>query len=71
MAELYMAPAGTQDWGPNQCLKDEDKTVAANKRLNLKDFTPGQYDVKFHDVEGRSCLVKNVTGEGGGPHAFD
>ena len=68
--ELYMAPAGTQNWGPNQCLNDEDKTVEADERLTLKGITPGQYDVKFHDVKGRSCLVKDVAVKGGGPYAF-
>ena len=23
--ELYMAPAATQNWGPNQCLNDETR----------------------------------------------
>jgi hypothetical protein len=68
--ELYLAPAGTNDWGPNQCLNDEDKTVEADERLTLKDVAPGVYDVKFHDVKGRSCLVKNVTLTGGGKYAF-
>jgi hypothetical protein len=31
---------------------------------------PGQYDVKLHDVHGRSCLVKKVTVKAGGKYAF-
>ncbi|HZF33034.1 MAG TPA: hypothetical protein VE914_04475, partial [Candidatus Angelobacter sp.] len=35
--ELYLAPAGTDQWGPNQCLNDNDKSVDADERLDLKD----------------------------------
>ncbi len=68
--ELYMAPAGTDDWGPNQCLNDDDKSVESDERLMLEGIEPGQYDVKFHDVKGRSCLVRNVAVKGGGKYAF-
>ena len=69
--ELYLAPAGTTDWGPNQCLNDvEDKTVEADEKLPLKDVDAGRYDVKLHDVTGRSCLVKNVTVRATGKYAF-
>ena len=69
--ELYMAPAGTTDWGPNQCLNDaEDKTVEADEKLPLKGVDAGLYDVKLTDVTGRSCLVKNVTVRATGKYAF-
>ena len=47
-----------------------DKTVEADERLTLKGIMPRQYDIKFHDVKGRSCLVKDVAVKGGGPYAF-
>jgi len=68
--ELYLAPAGTDQWGPNQCLNDDDKSVEADERLDLKDIAPGRYDVKFTDVHGRRCLVKNVEVNAGGKYAF-
>ena len=68
--ELYLAPAGTDKWGPNQCLNDEDKTVDSDERLLLKGVAPGHYDVKLHDVKGRSCLIKNVEVKAGGKYAF-
>ena len=69
--ELSLAPAGTTDWGPNQCLNDaEDKTVEADERLPLKGVTPGHYDVKLGDVNGRHCMVKNVEVKAGGKYAF-
>jgi len=68
--ELYLAPAGTDQWGPNQCLNDDDKSVEADERLDLKDVAPGRYDVKFTDVHGRHCLVKNVDVKAGGKYAF-
>jgi hypothetical protein len=69
--ELYMAPAGTTNWGPNQCLNDvEDKTVEADEKLSLSGVDAGRYDVKLTDVTGRSCLVKNVTVRATGKYAF-
>lgn len=68
--ELYLAPAGTDQWGPNQCLNDDDKSVEADERLDLKDVNPGRYDVKLKDAKGRQCLVKNVEVKAGGKYAF-
>lgn len=69
--ELYLAPAGSTDWSPNQCLNDaEDKTVEADEKLELKDIAAGRYDVRIGDVEGRKCLIKNVTVKSTGKYAF-
>ena len=68
--ELYLAPAGTDQWGPNQCLNDNDKSVDADERLDLKGVTPGKYDVKLVDAKGRHCLVKDVEVKAGGKYAF-
>ncbi len=70
IAELYLAPAGTTQWGPNQCANDPDGAVDADERLTLKDVAPGRYDVKLADKHGRVCLVKNVEVRSGKPYAF-
>jgi hypothetical protein len=68
--ELYLAPAGTTKWGPNQCLNEDEKSVEADERLNLSGVEPGHYDVKLHDEKGRTCIVRNVEVKGGGKYAF-
>ncbi|HVJ52543.1 MAG TPA: hypothetical protein VM689_08785 [Aliidongia sp.] len=70
IVELMLAPAGTEQWGKNQCLNDADKSVSADERLTLTDVTPGRYDVKLTGKSGRACLVRNVELKGGGPYAF-
>ena len=70
ITELYLAPAGTTQWSPNQCLNDSDKSVEADERLDLKDIAPGRYDVKLADTTGRHCLVKDVAVKSGGKYAF-
>ncbi|MBX6320495.1 MAG: hypothetical protein IRY94_01585 [Rhodospirillaceae bacterium] len=70
ITELYLAPAGTDQWGPNQTLNDDDKTVEADERLDLEGVTPGLYDVRFKDETGRSCEVRNVEVKGTGKYAF-
>lgn len=62
---VQMAPAGTQDWntqgwGANQALNDKDKTVEASERVEIKNVTHGQYDVRLTDSHGRACIVRGV-----------
>ena len=68
--ELYLAPAGTDKWGKNQCLNDPDKSVDPDERMYLSDVTPGKYDVKVSDTKGRTCVLRNVEVKGTGPYAF-
>jgi hypothetical protein len=70
ITELYLTPAGTTRWGPNQCVNDPDGAVDADERLTLKDIAPGRYDVKLADKKGRTCMVRNVEVQGGKPYAF-
>jgi hypothetical protein len=70
ITELYLAPAGTMQWGSNQCANDPDGAVDADERLTLKDVAPGRYDVKLADRHGRTCVVHNVDVASGKPYAF-
>src|SRR5882762_1748438 len=65
ISELYLAPAGTTDWGANQCKNDKDGTVDPDERLRITGIAPGSYDAKLKDVSGRSCLVRNIKVEAG------
>ncbi len=68
--ELRLAPAGSENWGPNQTENDSDRAVDADEGLNLKGIAPGRYDVKLKDKTGRSCVVRDVEVNGGQPYAF-
>ena len=68
--ELHLAPAGTTDWGPDQCRNDPDGAVDVDERLTLKDIVPGRYDVKVTDKKGRTCFARNVEVVAGKPYAF-
>jgi hypothetical protein len=71
ITKLYLAPAGTTKWGPDQCANDPDGSVDPDERLKLVGLTAGgHYDVKFTDANGRSCLVKDVALESGKAYAF-
>jgi hypothetical protein len=67
---LSLAPAGTANFGPNQCLNDPDKSVDVDERLKLTGVTPGRYDVKLTRKDGRTCTVPNVELRGGAAYAF-
>jgi len=70
ITKLYLAPAGTTKWGPNQCANDADGSVDPDERLKLTGLTAGHYDVKLADSSGRSCIVKDVTLQTGTAYAF-
>ena len=60
LVKLQLAPAGSSKWGPDQCQFEEDKSVENNEKIPLKEVTPGRYDVRFTDLKGRTCTVKNL-----------
>ena len=65
ITELHLAPAGTPDWGPDQCKNDKDGAVESDERLRVTGVPPGSYDVKLADVTGRVCIVRGVRIEAG------
>jgi len=56
---VYLAPAGTQDWGPNQTVNDKDHSLDTTERLRLTGISAGRYDVKLVDGHGHSCIARN------------
>lgn len=70
VTSLRMAPAGTDEFGPNQCTNDRDGEVDYNERLRLTGIKPGKYDVRLTLKKGRTCLVRGVDVKPGGKYAF-
>jgi len=60
IAEFYLAPAGTTNWGENQCKNDKDGTVDSDERLRITGIGSGTYDARLKDVSGRTCIVRNI-----------
>jgi hypothetical protein len=65
ISQFYLAPAGTSDWGPNQCQNDKDGRVDFDERLAIRDVPAGVYDAKFTDTADRTCTVQNIKVEPG------
>ena len=70
LVDLYMAPAGTDKFGPNQTENDDNNVAERDERLPLTGITAGTYDVKIKDKAGRTCVVKNVEVRDTGPYSF-
>lgn len=60
ITHLFLAPAGTTQWGTDQCRNDPDGSVDFDERLRITGISSGRYDVRFTDKTGRSCIVKGV-----------
>ena len=65
ISEFHLAPAGTANFGPNQCRNDKDGTVDPDERLPITGVAPGSYDVRLKDVSGRTCVVRNIEVKAG------
>jgi len=57
---VLISPAGKDQWGPEEIVNDNDHTVDPDERLKITGVADGIYDVKFKDVKGRSCVVRNI-----------
>jgi hypothetical protein len=65
ISEFSLAPAGTTNFGPNQCKNDKDGTVDHDERLRITGVASGTYDAKLKDVSGRTCVVQNIEVKAG------
>ncbi|MBV8912663.1 MAG: hypothetical protein JOZ05_06450 [Acetobacteraceae bacterium] len=70
VTSLRLAPAGTDQFGPEQCANDRDGQVDNDERLPLTGVTPGKYDVRIGFKRGRTCTVRGVELRGEGRYAF-
>ena len=61
ISEFYLAPAGTTNWGPNQCKNDKDGTVDSDERLRITGIESGRYDARIKDMSGRVCFARNIN----------
>lgn len=71
ISEFRLAPAGTSNWGPDQCKNDKDGSVEPDERLPITGIAPGPYDAKFSDVRGRVCVVRGIKIELGAVFAIE
>ena len=70
VTSLSLAPAGSDQFGPNQCANDKDGTVDNDERLHLTGVEPGRYDVRIGFKKGRMCTVHGVQLRGERKYAF-
>ncbi|MBV9748289.1 MAG: hypothetical protein JO157_05715 [Acetobacteraceae bacterium] len=57
---VYLAPAGTTQWGANQALNDKDKELDPSERLPLKGVSHERYDVRLVNEKGKACVKRGV-----------
>jgi hypothetical protein len=70
LTTVALAPAGTTNFGPNQCLNDPDKSVDHDERLKITGVETGRFDVKVAD-KTRTCVVRNVQVTAGKVFSID
>ena len=48
ITHLYLTPAGTTNWGNDQCRNDPDGSVDFDERLRITSVTSGKYRREVH-----------------------
>jgi hypothetical protein len=61
IVKFELAPAGTSNWGPDQCKNDKDDSVDDDERLQIKDVATGSYDARITYKNGRVCAAKALS----------
>lgn len=61
VTEFALAPAGTTEFGPNQCLNDKDKEVDHDERLRITNVQPGTYDARVGYRNKRTCYARGIV----------
>jgi hypothetical protein len=57
---VYLAPAGSEQWGRNQALNDKDKELDPSERRPLKDIARARFDAKLIDQKGRVRIRRGI-----------
>jgi hypothetical protein len=65
IVKFELAPAGTANWGPDQCKNDKDDSVDDDERLKIQGVGTGSYDARMTFQDGRVCTVKAISIETG------
>jgi hypothetical protein len=71
ISEFRLAPAGTAEWGENQCKNDKDGTVEFDERLRISGVESGRYDARIADTSGRECFARNINIRAGDVFSID
>ena len=53
---VFLAPEGTDKWGPNEALNDKDKRWDAGERLAIRNASRGRFDLKLVDEKSHVCI---------------
>lgn len=66
IAKFEMAPAGTTEFGPDQCKNDKDGTVDHDERLKIVGVPDGKYDARIAFPKGKVCFARGLEVKTGG-----
>lgn len=66
IAKFEMAPAGSKDFGPDQCKNDKDGAVDHDERLKIVGVADGKFDARVTFPKGKVCFARGLEVKTGG-----
>jgi hypothetical protein len=58
---LYLAPAGTGNWGQDELGEDEEDALEPGAWFKVRDVEPGIYDFRIVHADETSCIIRRVA----------
>ena len=60
ITKLFVASTEDNQWGPDQFGSGKNDVLDPGETFTLTDLVPGEYNIKFVDPDGDTCVLKNI-----------
>ena len=57
---LFVSSTEDNEWGPDQLGEGKNDTLDPSETFTLTDLVPGEYNIKFVDPDGDTCILKDI-----------
>lgn len=60
ITKLFVASTEDNEWGPDQFGDEKEDVLNPGESYTLDDLVPGEYNIKFVDPDGDTCVLKDI-----------
>src|SRR2546423_31285 len=60
ITQLFVSSTENDEWGPDQFGEGKSAVLNPGESYTLTDLTPGEYNIKFVDPDGDTCVLKDI-----------
>lgn len=60
ITQLFVSSTENDEWGPDQFGEGKSNVLNPGESFTLTDLIPGEYNIKFVDPDGDTCILKDI-----------